>query len=403
MTKKIAQLQEIYNEHILEWKSYLANISKEISRHLEKAEIQFSLKSRIKTIESLNKKKDLLQKNDRMGDGTIKDLLGLRVIVPFQEDVEHVIDLLQENFHIVETERKSENLSYREFAYDSVHLLSSLGDEDNVVFPRQCKKVCEIQVRTILQEAWAEVEHELIYKSNVRLPNELIRKKLAALNATLSLSDIIFQEIRDYQKKMERWGQERFQDLKRQALLIEVGDVPKYFRKRSQISVSGTAHKKLESIFMQALAAHNKKDHKKAIGLYTKALNMDPDLKIRSIIYNHRGMAKFMLRMERQALEDFSLSFQCDSKNYRALNNRALVLRRMGRVREALEDFNHSVALNENQSEVYFLRAQTNFEIEEYQNSLNDLKIALKLQPKYKEAKNLMTHVKEAITREQEY
>ena len=75
-----------------------------------------------------------------------------------------------------------------------------------------CRHVVEVQVRTILQDAWAEVEHELIYKSHFRFPNsDSIRKKLAAVNASLSLADMIFQEIRDAQKEMARWGQERFQ------------------------------------------------------------------------------------------------------------------------------------------------------------------------------------------------
>jgi putative GTP pyrophosphokinase len=38
-----------------------------------------------------------------------------------------------------------------------------------------------VQLRTILQDAWAEVEHELIYKSDIKLPNASIRRKLAAL------------------------------------------------------------------------------------------------------------------------------------------------------------------------------------------------------------------------------
>ncbi len=66
------------------------------------------------------------------------------------------------------------------------------------------KRVCEIQLRTILQDAWAEVEHELVYKSDISLPNQSIRRKLASLNATLTLSDLIFQEIRDYQKEIRQ-------------------------------------------------------------------------------------------------------------------------------------------------------------------------------------------------------
>jgi putative GTP pyrophosphokinase len=55
--------------------------------------------------------------------------------------------------------------------------------------------VCEVQVRTILQDAWAEVEHELVYKAEFTPFDEPMKRKLAALNANLTLSDMLFQEI----------------------------------------------------------------------------------------------------------------------------------------------------------------------------------------------------------------
>jgi len=63
---------------------------------------------------------------------------------------------------------------------------------------------CEIQVRTILQDAWAEVEHELIYKSKFLPFDQPLKRKMAALNANLTLSDIIFQEIREYQRQLNQ-------------------------------------------------------------------------------------------------------------------------------------------------------------------------------------------------------
>ena len=63
--------------------------------------------------------------------------------------------------------------------------------------------VCEIQLCTILQDAWSEVEHELVYKTNFNPFDEPLKRKLAALNATLNLSDTLFQEIRDYQRLLQ--------------------------------------------------------------------------------------------------------------------------------------------------------------------------------------------------------
>ncbi|MHA1989135.1 MAG: hypothetical protein ACW98D_21135 [Promethearchaeota archaeon] len=404
MVKKVEKLQEIYTDHFPLWQQCLRKTSRKIGHLLNKEGLKYSLKSRIKTIESLNKKQNQLQQQKGADNEQVKDLLGLRVVVPFHEDVERIINLLENKLIILETERKSENLSYREFAYDSVHLIAAIEGNNNFTVPIGCLKGCEIQIRTILQDAWAEVEHELIYKSSVGFPNELIRKKLAALNASLTLSDIIFQEIKDFQRELESWGKERFKELKKQAMQIHPGKLPKYIRKKSRAvkkktgsGVPRTDANKLESIFLEALEAHNNKEYKKAINLYSQALQLNPDLKIRSIMYNHRGMAYFMLNLERQALQDFEMSFQCNSTNYRALNNRALILRRMGQISEALEDFSKSIELKEYQPEVYYLRAQTNFEIGDYKNSIKDLKFALKIHPQYNEAQELLNIVKKKM------
>jgi putative GTP pyrophosphokinase len=184
--KRDEKLQEIYTVHFTNWDAYLSGLSNKISKALQKNGLKYSIKSRIKTIESLNIKQTQLKNQKKGASKRIGDLFGLRTIVPFQEDVESVINILHNIFTITEIERKAENLSYREFAYDSVHMNISI-DEGNLVFPKCCKKGCEIQIRTILQDAWAEVEHTLTYKSNLKFYNESIRKKLAALNANLTL------------------------------------------------------------------------------------------------------------------------------------------------------------------------------------------------------------------------
>jgi putative GTP pyrophosphokinase len=111
---------------------------------------------------------------------------------------------------------------------------------------------------------------------------------------------------------------------------------------------------------------------------------------IRSIVFNHRGMAYFMLQQEPLALSDFDRSFQCDRSNYRALNYRAMVLRRMGYVEQALECFAQSLEIAPQQSEVYFLRGQTLMEIDRKDSARAELKKALELDYNHKEAAALL-------------
>ena len=132
-------------------------------------------------------------------------MLGIRVICAFLEDLKTVEEQISKIFKIIEIERKGADRTFSEFGYESIHFLVEIPEEfktDKDTVPDGL--VCEIQVRTILQDAWAEVEHELVYKSEFSPFDLPLRRKLASLNASLSLSDIIFQEIRDYQNKLNK-------------------------------------------------------------------------------------------------------------------------------------------------------------------------------------------------------
>ena len=138
-----------------------------------------------------------------------------------------------------------------------------------------------------------------------------------------------------------------------------------------------------------------------AIELYSEALAVEPPFKIRAILYNHRGLAYFMLNKERQALKNFEDSLKCDPGYYQVLNNRALVLRRMGLTNEALYNFNNSLELCGNQAEVYYFLAQTHYETQNYQSALADVRMALHLSPDYKEARELLEQILENMPNEQ--
>jgi ppGpp synthetase/RelA/SpoT-type nucleotidyltranferase len=399
----VAQMEEIsraYAMHGADWKAHLGSLSAQVDYLIEGNHMHGSIKLRVKTLESLSEKLLHLTRSTGEQNPMIRDLLGLRVVVPFQEEVERVVELLRERFNIEKIERKSEKLSFREFAYDSVHVEIPL--QGDLKLPECCEQVVEVQVRTILQDAWAEVEHELIYKSHYRFPNnDSIRKKLAAVNASLSLADMIFQEIRDAQKEMARWGQERFQAMldKATELVEPVLNTPP--PELPQPTLPGieppgaSSRAEMERNLMAGLKAHNEKDYRTAIDCYSLVLASDPELAIRAIVFNHRGMAYFMLQQESLALSDFNRSFQCDTSNYRALNYRAMVLRRMGYVEPALESFTLSLEIAPSQAEVYYLRAQTLVEIDETERAIADLKRTLELEPQHKEALSLLQKIAE--------
>ncbi len=395
---KMDDISQAYAARGLAWKTHLIGLSSQVENLIESNHLHGSIKLRVKTLESLSEKLIHLTRSTGEANPTVRDLLGLRVVVPFQEEVERVVELLREHFNIKNIERKSEKLTFREFAYDSVHV--EIPIEGDLQLPECCRPVVEVQVRTILQDAWAEVEHQLIYKSHFRFPNnDSIRKKLAAVNASLSLADMIFQEIRDAQKEMARWGQERFQamlvkatELVEPELNADLPDLPQATLPGIEPPGAST-RAEIERNLMAGLKAHNEKDYRTAIECYSQVLACDPDLAIRAIVFNHRGMAYFMMQQESLALSDFNRSFQCDTNNHRALNYRAMVLRRMGYVEPALESFTLSLEISPAQAEVYYLRAQTLVEIDETERATADLKRTLELEPQHKEALNLLQKI----------
>lgn len=396
---ELERIARVYAEKQREWRHYLSSIAAEVARVLESRHLHATVKWRVKTFESLSEKRSFLARKRKGADAGIKDLLGMRIVVPFQEDVERAVQLMCSHYNIGEIERKSEKLSFREFAYDSVHV--ELPVPDNMRLPPGCRPVLEVQVRTILQDAWAEVEHELIYKNHFRYPNnDSIRKKLAAVNASLSLADMIFQEIRDMQKEMAAWGRERFKAMLDKAgesldSLPEVreSELPQATLPGIEDAPAGN-RAEIERHLMAALKAHNEHSYHEAIRHYTQVLECNPELSVRSAVFSHRGMAYFMLQQESLALSDFDRSYQCDKHNYRALNYRAMILRRMGYVDQALECFALSLDISPQQAEVYFLRAQTLAEIARAPEAIADLQRALELDPAHAEARQLLERLK---------
>ncbi len=134
----------------------------------------------------------------------ITDLAGVRVITQFQGTLERVDSLIDREFHVIERSDKSKGLIAEDkFGYRSIHYLVRLKQERAVLaeYRRFSESIVEIQVRTILQHAWAEIEHDIQYKSSYTIPAE-IRRRFMALAGLLELADREFQSIQSADKKL---------------------------------------------------------------------------------------------------------------------------------------------------------------------------------------------------------
>ncbi|MFZ0052394.1 MAG: hypothetical protein WAK96_11525, partial [Desulfobaccales bacterium] len=89
------------------------------------------------------------------------------------------------------------------FGYQSIHYLVKLTDQRSRLpeYEPFGNAIVEIQVRTILQHAWAEIEHDIQYKSASVIPTE-IRRRFTALAGMLEIADREFQTIQDEDRRV---------------------------------------------------------------------------------------------------------------------------------------------------------------------------------------------------------
>ena len=157
-----------------------------------------ALESRVKSYDSLAGKLELKgQKYRSLADLT--DILGLRVITFYIDDVDKVASAVERLFTI-DWENSIDKRKIHEidsFGYLSLHYICSVPD-----FPYRF----EIQMRTLLQHAWANMDHDTGYKSGVEIPKRYMRN-MSRLAGMLELVDDEFSKIRieltDYRRRVQ--------------------------------------------------------------------------------------------------------------------------------------------------------------------------------------------------------
>ena len=142
----------------------------------------------------------------------ISDKVGTRIVLTTSKQVEVVERLIKSDTSWICLENKSRTAKSclrkpKEFDYNSVHLI--LLPTKTVNFFRsfdeeQCKFYqCEVQLRTLLQQAYAQVAHDTIYKGPFSEDNELIRT-LSTAQALMEVTDMYLTKALDTVENTER-------------------------------------------------------------------------------------------------------------------------------------------------------------------------------------------------------
>ena len=144
---------------------------------LQAGNYKYHMNSRVKEINSLKEKVKAKKQRGKIYIqlSDIKDIAGIRVVFYTDSERKRFIHSLRNEFEkkivVQETEKKS--------GYRSTHIIVNFGDER--IKLSEYKKFkgleCEIQLALILNHAWAEVEHDILYKDDLRL-NTLDEKNI---------------------------------------------------------------------------------------------------------------------------------------------------------------------------------------------------------------------------------
>lgn len=162
--------------------------------------VYVSATGRAKDVDSFRDK--ITREGKSYGDpmAEVTDLCGARVVCYDSATVHKIGQVIAKNFAI-DTQNsvdKSEQLDLDQFGYRSIHFVVGL-DERRRELPEYkmfADMKAEIQVRTALQHAWAELDHSLRYKAESDVPKEL-RRRLYRISALLELADDEFLRLKE--------------------------------------------------------------------------------------------------------------------------------------------------------------------------------------------------------------
>lgn len=394
----------------------LSEFMREAEDSLQASGFKPIIKGRVKEFESYYAKKLKLLKqawSEKTMPLPVNDLLAIRIVCPFLGDLAVVEKILAKHFSIDEIERKGSERSFREFGYESIHLLARIPPDLASTCHNLERNVIEIQLRTILQEAWAEVEHEFVYKAEFTPFDEPMKRKLAALNANLTLSDIIFQEILEYQKRLNaELGHRRSAFYKKIEEVTEDDlGVEETLRASSDVErlpsadpvvvqdqdLGGYGGFGMDGLLLSALEAHNKADFEKAVKIYGTILESQPEKEIASVVYKHRGMAFFAQSRYHEALQDFSACLILDVDCYKAFYYRGVVKGVLEDFPGAIDDFTAALKIHPYHFYSRYRRALTYYRLGDIAQAHADCEIALRIEPDNRLALQLALRLKSKL------
>ena len=187
MAEEMSTLMVYYRCAIMEVETKLKVLNEEFSLKHDRNPIN-SIKSRLKSFSSIREK---LQREGIMAtpdqiEKNLNDIAGVRVICSFLDDVYDIAEALlkQDDIRIIRVKDYIKNPKPN--GYRSLHLIIEIP-----IFLQHEKHMVkvEIQLRTIAQDFWASLEHQMRYKKNFEFTEAMGKELLECATMSASLDE----------------------------------------------------------------------------------------------------------------------------------------------------------------------------------------------------------------------
>jgi len=186
--RKYDELKPLYERLLVEVKTTLQNefAAKEITPS--------AILSRLKDPDNLVRK--VARKKYAEPFENNEDFAGLRIVCLFTEELDHVQSVIQQLFKVLSVEDKSAALELDRMGYEGRHYIVTIADDWSGPRYNDLKNLrCEIQVRTICQDTWAQIDRHLDYPRSDAL-DPPTRRELYRMAALLETAQSSFDGVR---------------------------------------------------------------------------------------------------------------------------------------------------------------------------------------------------------------
>ncbi|MFE1858448.1 GTP pyrophosphokinase [Streptomyces anandii] len=188
------ELTEAFNSMQGRYADLCSEVRYSLDRGINLAGVKIhSVSSRPKALESFLGKVERKKYTDPFTQ--CEDLAAARVVCLFMSDLGRIRTVIENHFQVISRQDKVQDGDAATFGYMSQHYTCKLsGRHSGPRYDHISDLKFEIQVRTILMDAWANISHYLSYKNEDSIPLDMLRD-FHALSGLLYVADRQFETL----------------------------------------------------------------------------------------------------------------------------------------------------------------------------------------------------------------